>query len=438
MRRVGSFFGGIYPKSAKASTAGTPIQLLGAPETLVVPLLQHSGVEAKPVVAKGDEVLKGQLLAEAGDALSAPVHSPVSGKVVAIEPRAHQSGHSITAIVIENDGNDTWVERKGHPDPVQLDSKTILDRIREAGIVGMGGEGYPTAEKLNPPKGITPDYLIINGCECDPYSTCDLRVMIEYAEDVILGAKLMAKASGARKVVIALGNNTPEAYAAIKAKAGSIEVVTLPARYPNGGERQVIQSVTGKEVPSGGLPHQVGALVVNVATARAVALALRDGEPLISRVVTITGQPLSQPGNYLIPIGTPLEHVVQTISGFGQEVSKVVVGGAMIGGAQFDLQTPVTKTATCVIAFAPGENTTPDAMPCIRCARCVDVCPANLLPLKLEAFGLNERFDDAREFGALDCIECGACEYICPSKRPLLQYIRFAKMEIVARDKISS
>lgn len=438
MRRVGSFFGGIVPKSAKASTAGTPIEHLKAPETLVVPLLQHSGVEAKPVVAKGDEVLKGQVLAEAGDAVSAPVHSPVSGKVVAIEPRAHQSGHSITAIVIENDGNETWVERKGHPDPVQLDGKTILERIREAGIVGMGGEGYPTAEKLSSPKSHTPDYFIINGCECDPYSTSDAQVMMEYPEDVVLGAKLMAKAAGARKIVFALSNNQREAYSALKAKAGSIEIVTLPAKYPNGGERQLIQAVTGKEVPSGGLPHQAGAIVSNVATARAVALALRDGEPLISRVVTITGKPFAQSGNFMVPIGTPLEYIVQALGGFNQEVGKVVLNGALIGAAQFNLQTPVMKTTTCVIAFAQGESVTPNPSPCIRCARCVDVCPANLLPLKLETFGLNERFDEAREFGALDCIECGACEFICPAKRPLLQYIRFAKMEIIARDKISS
>lgn len=435
MRRVRSFFGGIYPKNAKGSTAGTPIENLSAPETLVVPLLQHAGVEAQPVVAKGDEVLKGQLLAKAGGAISAPVHSPVSGKVLAIEPRAHQSGHSITAIVIENDGNDTWVERKGHEDPIQLDAKTILERIREAGIVGMGGAGFPTADKLAPQKGITLDYLIINGCECDPYSSCDERLMIEYAEDIILGAQLIAKASGARKIVIALEDSTPEAYQALKAKAGALEIATLPSKYPSGGQKQVVQFITGREIPSGGLPHQVGVKVSNVATTRAVALALRDGEPSISRVVTVTGQPISEPRNFMVPIGTPLEHVIEAAGGFSQKPGKVVVAGALMGYAQFDLQAPVIKTTTCVIAFGEAESATPNSSPCIKCARCVDVCPARLLPLKLEAFGMNERFDEAREFGALDCIECGACEYICPAKRPLLQYIRFAKMEIIAREK---
>jgi electron transport complex protein RnfC len=435
MRRVRSFFGGIYPKSAKQSSASTPIQHLSAPETLVVPLLQHAGIEAKPVVAKGDEVRKGQLLAEAHGAVSAAVHSPVSGKVLAIEPRAHQSGHSITAIVIENDGNDTWVERSGHSDPVQLDAKTIIERIKEAGVVGMGGAGFPTGLKLVPPKGTTINHLIINGCECDPYATADVRLMIEYPEDVILGAQLMAKAAGARKVVIALQEDQTEAYRALKEKAGGIEIVTVPKKYPAGGEKQLVQAVTGREVPSGGMPHQVGALVHNAATAWAVAKALRDGEPSISRVITVSGGPIVQPQNFMVPIGASLGDLIRGAGGFRQTLGKVVVGGALMGGAQYDLQTPVIKTSTCVVAFSEQESHTPDPTPCIRCARCVDVCPANLLPLKLEAFGMNERFDDAREFGALDCIECGACSYICPAKRPLLQYIRFAKMEIIARDK---
>ncbi len=235
--------------------------------------------------------------------------------------------------------------------------------------------------------------------------------------------------------MIALEDNTPEAYAALKEKAGAIEIVTMPSKYPGGGEKQLIQFLTGREVPSGGMSYQVGVLVQNVATAWAVARALRDGEPSISRVVTVTGKPIAQPQNFMVPIGTMLEDLIQAAGGFSQRPGKVVMGGALVGAAQYDLQTPVMKTTSCVIAFDEAESRTPDATPCIKCARCVDVCPAHLLPLKLEAFGMNERFDDAREFGALDCIECGACNYICPAKRPLLQYIRFAKMEIIARDK---
>ncbi|NMB02228.1 MAG: electron transport complex subunit RsxC [Firmicutes bacterium] len=434
MRRVKSFFGGIFPNDGKQSTSGTPIRILSAPEQLVVPLLQHVGVEAKPLVAKGDEVLKGQLIAEAGGTVSAPVHSPVSGKVVAIEPRRNASGRTITSIVIENDGEERWADKETHHDPIQLDAKTILERVRKAGIVGMGGAGFPTALKLTPPKGVTVDYLIINGCECEPYLTADHRLMVECPEDIILGAKLMAKVAGARNIIIGVEDNKPDAIAALKAKAGAIKVVSLSTKYPQGGEKQVIQALTGREVPSLGLPFQAGVIVQNVGTAWAVAKALRDGEPLISRVVTVTGTPIKEPQNFLVPIGTTLGDLVEAAGGFSQTPEKIVVGGPMMGGAQFDLDTPISKTSSGVLAFAEGESRTPDSMPCIKCARCVDVCPANLLPLKLEAFGMNEQWDNAREYGALDCIECGCCTYICPSKRPLLHYIRFAKSEIVAKE----
>lgn len=435
MRRVKSFFGGIYPDDSKKSTAEAPIEVLQAPQTLVVPLLQHAGGEATPVVAKGDEILKGQLLAQANGAISAPIHSPVSGTVVAIEPRAHACGSSVTAIVIENNGEDNWVEKNSHPDPVQLDAATIRQRIQEAGIVGMGGGGFPTALKLNPPKNTTIDYLIINGCECEPYLTADHRLMVEYPEEIILGAKLMAKASGAKRIIIGVEDNKPDAYEALKGHAGAIDVVSLPTKYPEGGEKQLIQVLTGREVPSGGLPFQAGAIVQNVATAWAVAKALRDGEPSITRVVTVTGKPVVEPKNFLVSIGTPIENLLEAAGGFNGAVGKVVIGGPMMGGAQFNLEAPICKTLSGVVAFREEESATPTVLPCIKCARCVDVCPANLLPLRLEAFGMNEMWDEAQDYGALDCIECGCCTYICPSKRPLLQYIRLAKQEIIAKQK---
>lgn len=438
MRRVKAFFGGIHPKDGKQSTAGQPIQALPAPATLVVPLSQHIGREAKPVVAKGDEVLKGQLLAEADGKISANVHSPVSGKVTAIEQRRNAAGHMVTCVVIENDGEEKWVERETHADPIQLDAQTILKKIEAAGIVGMGGAGFPTSPKLTPPKGVTIDYLLLNGCECEPYLTADHRLMVEYPEEIILGAKLLAKVAGARKIVIAVEDNKPDAIAALKEKAGSIEVVALPTQYPQGGEKQLIQAVTGREVPSGGLPYQAGVIVQNVGTAWAVAKAVRDGEPLISRVVTVTGSVIAEPKNFMAAIGTPLEVLIEAAGGFKETPGKVIMGGPMMGGAQYNLEVPITKVSSGVLAFAKGESATPDSMPCIKCARCVDVCPANLLPLKLEAYGMNEQFDNAKEYGALDCIECGCCTYICPSKRPLLQYIRFAKSEIIRRERKSS
>ena len=438
MRRVRAFFGGIHPSENKQSTSSTPIQSLPAPATLVVPLLQHVGREAKPLVAKGDEVLKGQLLAEADGKISAPVHSPVSGKVTAIEPRTSASGRSVTSIVIENDGQDNWVEREAHPDPVQLDAKTIVERIQAAGIVGMGGAGFPTAVKLTPPQGVSIDYLIINGCECEPYLTADHRLMVEYAEEIVLGAKLLAKACGARKIIIGVEDNKPDAIASLKEQAGAVDVVALPTRYPQGGEKQLIQALTGREVPSKGLPFQAGCVVQNVGTAYAVTKALRDGEPLISRVVTVTGSVIAEPQNFFVPIGTPFQDLIEAAGGFSQTPGKVVAGGPMMGGAQFDLEAPVTKVTSGVLAFGVDESKTPNPMPCIKFARCVDVCPANLMPLKLEAYGMNEQWDNAEEYGALDCIECGCCTYICPSKRPLLHYIRFAKAEIIESQRRSS
>ncbi|HPT82341.1 MAG TPA: electron transport complex subunit RsxC [Limnochordia bacterium] len=434
MRRVRAFFGGIHPKEHKESTNSAPIQVLPAPAVVAVPLLQHAGKQAKPLVAKGDEVLKGQLIGEADGRISAHVHSPVSGTVTAVQPRPSASGRSVMCVVIENDGQDRWVEREGHPDPVQLDAATIVQRIEQAGIVGMGGAGFPTAPKLTPPKGARIDYLLINGCECEPYLTADHRLMVEYAEEIILGAKLMAKACGARKIIIGVEDNKPDAIAALREKAGAIEVVALATRYPQGGEKQLIQALTGREVPSKGLPFQAGCVVQNVGTAWAVAKALRDGEPLISRVVTVTGSAIANPQNFWVPIGTSFQDVLDAAGGFSQTPGKVVAGGPMMGGAQFSLDVPVTKCTSGILAFGVDESKTPDSLPCIKCARCVDVCPANLLPLKLEAYGMNEQWDNAREYGALDCIECGCCTYICPSKRPLLHYIRFAKAEILARE----
>lgn len=438
MRRVKPFFGGFYPDSAKKSTAQIPIETLSAPETLAVSLLQHAGNHAKPVVAKGDEVLKGQLIAEADGVISAPVHSPVSGTVKAIEPRLHPCGDSVSTIVIENDGEEKWVQLEPLLDPVQLDADSIRRRIQDAGVVGMGGGGFPTAVKLDPPQDVVVDYLIINGCECEPYLTADDCLMREYPEEIVLGARLMAKALEARQIVFAVEDNKPQAISALKEKAGALEVLILPSKYPAGGERQLIQAVTGREVPSGGYPYDAGVVVHNVGTAYAVTKAVRDGEPLISRVITVSGDPLTEGKNFMVPIGTPFEYLIEAAGGFKDNPGKIVVGGPMMGGAQFDLSSSVSKTSTGLLALAKSESETPNVLPCIKCARCVDVCPAHLMPLKLEAFGLNEMWDEANDYGALDCIECGSCNYICPSKRPLLQYIRFAKREIIARQAKSS
>ena len=436
--RVKTFFGGIHPKYEKEGTAGSPIEILPAPETLVVSMDQHTGAPATPVVAKGDEVRVGQMIGEAAHGISAPVHSPVSGKVIAVESRLHPCGTARMAVVIENDGQDEWVERETHADPVQLDRETILQKIKDAGIVGMGGGGFPAAVKLSPPKNAVIDYLILNGSECEPYLTADHRVMVEYPDDVILGAKLMAKVCGARQIIIAVEDNKPDAISALQERSGAIKIVPVATKYPQGGEKQLIKAVTGREVPSKGLPFQAGAVVHNVSTALAVTKAVRDGEPSIMRVVTVTGSIVREPKNLLVPVGTPFEYLFEAAGGFSEKPGKVLVGGPMMGVTQIDLTTPIVKTVTGLVAISQAASETPEYIPCIKCARCVDVCPANLLPLRLEAFGMNEMWDEADEYGALDCIECGCCSYICPSKRPLLQYIRSAKREIAAANRRKS
>lgn len=430
-----TFFGGIHPKYAKEQTAASPIEILSAPETVVVPMQQHIGAPAVPTVKKGDEVLVGQVIGEATQPISAPVHSPVSGTVVAVTDRPHINGRSVLSVVIENDGQNKWVELETHPDPVQLDRDAIINKIRAAGIVGMGGAGFPTAAKLRPPKDAVIDYLIINGAECEPYLTADHRLMLEYAEDLILGAKLLAKACNAKKIVIGVEDNKMDAVAELQKYSGAIEIALLDTKYPQGGEKQLILAITGREVPSNGLPFQAGVVVQNAATAVAVAQALRDGKPLVQRIVTVTGSVVKEPRNFLVPLGTPLQHLVEAAGGFTEEPGKVIVGGPMMGMAQHGLEAPIVKTSNGILALTKAEAEVPNVLPCIKCARCVDVCPVQLLPLRLEAFGMNGMWDEAKDYGAMDCIECGCCTYICPSKRPLLHYIRVAKNEIVAASR---
>jgi electron transport complex protein RnfC len=259
--------------------------------------------------------------------------------------------------------------------------------------------------------------------------------MLESAADVILGAKLLAKACGAKKIVIGVEDNKRDAVAELKKHAGAIEIVLLDTKYPQGGEKQLIKAVTGREVPSNGLPFQAGVVVQNVATAAAVAQAVRDGKPLVERIVTVTGSVINEPRNFLVPIGTPLHNLIEAAGGFTEEPGKVLVGGPMMGMAQHSLDAPVVKTVNGILALSKGEAVVPEPLPCIKCARCVDVCPVYLLPLRLEAFGMHEMWDEAKEYGAMDCIECGCCTYICPSKRPLLHYIRVAKNQIVAMSR---
>ena len=431
-----TFFGGIHPKYAKELTAESPVEILSAPETVVVPMLQHIGAPAVPTVKKGDEVLAGQVI---GERPSPSVHPCIPLYLVrlwlSLIGRTLMVGQCFLLLLRMMERISGW-NLSPHPDPVQLDRSVILDKIRAAGIVGMGGAGFPTAVKLRPPKDAAIDVLLINGSECEPYLTSDHRLMLEECcRRSFWEPSCWAKACGAKKIVIGVEDNKRDAVAELKKHAGAIEIVLLDTKYPQGGEKQLIKAVTGREVPSNGLPFQAGVVVQNVATAAAVAQAVRDGKPLVERIVTVTGSVINEPRNFLVPIGTPLHNLIEAAGGFTEEPGKVLVGGPMMGMAQHSLDAPVVKTVNGILALSKGEAVVPEPLPCIKCARCVDVCPVYLLPLRLEAFGMHEMWDEAKEYGAMDCIECGCCTYICPSKRPLLHYIRVAKNQIVAMSR---
>ncbi len=427
-----NFRGGVHPSYNKHWTADQPIEVLPAPDEVIIPMAQHVGKAAEPLVKKGDYVKVGQIIGKICDAVCASVHSSVSGTVKAVEPRPTINGHSLLSVVIENDGKDETVEISGHPDPIQLSALEIQKRIEAAGIVGLGGAGFPTIVKLSSASNHKIDYLIINGSECEPYLTADHRIMVEYTDEVILGAKLLAKASGAEKIIIAIEENKPECIKKLTEAAGSgaIEVVPVVTKYPAGGEKQLIEAVCNRQVPFNGRPYNVGVVVQNVGTAWAVAQACLNGRPLIERVVTIAGDVVKEPGNFMVRIGTPFAKVIEAAGGFSDQPAKVLSGGPMMGLTQYNLEVPVVKGVAGILAFSKNMVKQHDPMPCIKCSRCVDVCPVSLMPIRIELFAINGMWDEAREYGAMDCIECGSCTYICPSKRGLYHWIKLAKNEI--------
>ena len=435
------FHGGLHLPDNKALSNGESITVATLPQRLVLPLQQHIGAPAKPLVQVGERVLKGQLLAQADGFVSAPVHASSSGKVVAIEelPVPHPSGLSAPCIVIQTDGEERWIEREPHDNWSQLDPSELRNVIRDAGIVGLGGAGFPSFIKLNPGSRTAVDALILNAAECEPYITCDDRLMRERADEVIAGARIMRHALHARRCVVGIEDNKPEAYSALKAALtrlgrSDIEVVQVPTLYPTGGEKQLIKVLTGKEVPSQGLPIDIGIVCHNVATAAAVHRAVELGEPLISRVVTITGRAVAQPCNLEVLIGTPISDLLTQCGGTTPQLSRLVLGGPLMGVTLSDTEMPIIKTGNCVLALTANEFGNPGPVrPCIRCGECARVCPASLLPQQLYWHSRAKDFDRAQDYNLFDCIECGCCAYVCPANLPLVQYYRFAKTEIWAQ-----
>lgn len=440
MRKIWDFHGGVHPPESKHQSVQSAIADIALPDEIVLPLNQHIGAPAEPVVQVGDQVLKGQLVADAQGIFSAAVHASTSGQVVAIEDRvvAHPSGLNARCVVIKPDGLDQWAELDVCDNVDDLDHVALVEKIRLAGLAGMGGAGFPTAVKLNPRSTDQVETLILNGTECEPYITADDMLMREQAAGVVQGALMLARIIGTPKqIIIGIEDNKPEAIAAMReaAKDTQIEVVEFPTKYPSGGEKQLIRILTGKEVPSGKLPAQMGVLVQNVGTAYAAWRAVRFGEPLIERITTVVGESLQVQRNIRARIGTPISHILQQHGFHAEQCSRLIIGGPMMGYTVEDANVPVVKTTNCLLV--PSHNEMPDAPPaqaCIRCGMCSEVCPASLLPQQLYWYAQADDFEKLQSHNLMDCIECGACSFVCPSAIPLVQYYRASKATIRRAD----
>jgi electron transport complex protein RnfC len=429
---IRSFAGGTHPPDNKAPTAGQAVRPGPMPERIVLPMSQHLGAPCRPLVAKGDRVVRGQVVGDVDALVSAPIHSPVAGEVIEVGPVLSPAGVRIESVTIAPDAEQDLSVFK----PIDAPRDDIKATVRAAGIVGLGGAAFPTAVKFSPPKQFTIDTLILNGCECEPYLTCDHRLMLERAEAVIAGAELIAGVVGAKRIVIGVEDNKPDAIAALKAatNGAEVEVVSLKTHYPQGAEKQLIWAVSGRAVPRGQLPAAAGVLVHNVGTAIAVAEAVEQRRPLMERVVTVAGS-VASPGNYLALIGTPLSALVEAAGGLVGDVGRIVAGGPMTGQPLASLDVPVVKGTSGIVVLTVAESApiVEGDQPCIRCGRCVEACPMGLHPFQIASVSDRRMWSEAERFYALDCIECGCCSYVCPTRRPLVQLIKLGKAALMAK-----
>jgi electron transport complex protein RnfC len=437
--RLFTFKGGVKPDSHKDESAGAPIRTAPLPSRLTVPLRQSARAMARSVVEPGQRVLKGEVIAAPEGPMCTAVHAPTSGTVRAIEPQPvpHPSGLPALSIIIEPDGEDRWLELKAFDDRNATPQQT-RDFLRDCGIVGLGGAGFPSHIKLGPgEKGI--ETLILNGAECEPWITCDDRLMRERPDGILSGALIMRHITGARRILVGIEDNKPQAIESMRAAVArtgeaDIEVVAIPTRYPAGGEKQLIRVLTGIEIPYGKLGTHFGVQCFNVGSAHAVSRAVEHGEPLVSRVLTLSGN-MTHPGNFDVLIGTPIRELLP-LAGPRADTDRYLMGGPMMGVALQSLDMPVVKGTNCILAGSPVLfPPPPPEMPCIRCGACAQVCPAELQPFELYWFSRAKIFGKAQEYDLFDCIECGCCSYVCPSRIPLVDYFRFAKGEIWAREK---
>ncbi len=444
-----TFPGGTHPPQSKNLTADSEIQQGPVVRQVAIMLSQHIGAVCQPLVQKNDEVQAGQKIGDIDAFVSAPVHSPVNGKVKEIALQGHAVLGRSPAVIIEADVENNPLKQPscgkftGDFDESRYSAEQICDTVRQAGIVGMGGAGFPTRVKIEPNPKSPKETLIINGCECEPYITSDYRIMLEWTDQIIAGVKLAGKASGCSQVFIGIEDNKPKAIEVISAALegcsnnNDIKIVPVKTKYPQGGERQLINAILKKTVPTGGIPPMIGVLVLNVATVAAIAEAVVCDWPLTHRVVTVTGETVAKPGNYYVPIGTPVGELIEFCGG-GKEAAKVILGGPMMGIAIADLTTPVTKTTGAITVLAEEQigraKFTGRQTPCIRCGRCVETCPEHLNPTKIAHAVKNNRLDIAESYYISGCIECGCCGYVCPANIELTGYIKTGKA-LLARQR---
>ncbi len=427
--------GGVHPPENKLSKDAA-IEVLDIPKTVYIPLSQHLGVPAVPVVKKGDTVKTGQLIAKGEAFISANIHSSVSGKVAKIDDVIDTSGYRKTCIIVETEGDEWEPDIDRSPDlkeDCSLTPEEIIKKVQEKGIVGLGGATFPSHVKLMVPKGKKADILIINGVECEPCLTADHRLMLEKAKEMLVGISIQMKALGVEKAIIGIENNKPDAIKHISELASGykgISVESLKVKYPQGGEKQLIKALINREVPSGKLPIEVGAVVHNVGTSLAVYEAVQKNKPLIERVVTVSGSKIDKPSNFLVRIGTPVSALLEASGGIPENTGKVVNGGPMMGKALNNLDAPVAKGTSGILLFPEREVPRKPMLNCIRCAKCISVCCMGLEPYLLAILADKERFEECENEKIMDCIECGSCLYICPSGRPLLDNIRVGKNKV--------
>lgn len=427
--------GGIHPAENKLSS-NAPIETLAVPKQAIVPLGQNLGAPSKPIVKRGDVVKVGQLLAEAGGFISTNIHSPVSGKVFKIDNAIDGSGYKRPCIIINTDG-DEWDESIDTSTDIVTDirhsAKEIIEKVKNAGIVGLGGATFPTYVKLMPPPGKTAEFLIINGVECEPYLTSDHRMMLEKGQEIIIGTRILMEALNVKKAFIGIENNKPDAIRHLTelAKAyDGIEIQSLKVQYPQGGEKQLIKASVNREVPSGKLPIEVGCVVQNVGTAFAVYEAVQKNKPLFERVVTVTGKGVKKPSNFLARIGTPISDLIEAAEGLPENTGKIIGGGPMMGKAVTSLEIPVVKGSSGILLMEKEESSRTVEGPCIRCSKCTYVCPMGLEPFLLSKAAKLSNFEMAENESIMDCIECGSCQYGCPAAIPLLDYLRLGKLKV--------